>query len=95
MYLGLLYRLRDLGVPVGVTEAVALADALEHGLHGSSLDGFYFTARAILIHHEGHLDAYDRAFAAEFAGIESTLPALTDDLRDWLDQTRLEAGIPE
>lgn len=95
MFLGLVYRLRDLGVPVGVTEAVALAEALGAGLHGSSLDGFYYTARAILIHHEGHLDAYDRAFAAEFAGADGTMPGLTDELRTWLDQSRREAGIPD
>lgn len=86
MFVGFIYRLRALGVPVGVGEALALAQALEAGLHDSSLTGFYYAARAVLIHHEGHLDAFDQAFLAEFAGIESVSPKLKDELREWLDE---------
>jgi uncharacterized protein with von Willebrand factor type A (vWA) domain len=39
-------------------------------------------ARAILIHHEGHLDAFDRAFAAEYRGVLS----MSDEMREWLDE---------
>jgi hypothetical protein len=83
MFLGLLFRLRNLGVPVGAQEAVALAEALAAGLHGSTPTGFYYTARSVLIHHEGHLDAFDRAFLAEYAGITADA-AVTDELRHWL-----------
>jgi len=88
MFLPLVYRLRSYGVPVGAQESVALAEALAKGAHRNSIDGFYFAARALLIHHEGHLDAFDRAFLAEFAGIAEQLPELTEQLRDWLDQLR-------
>ena len=64
MFVGFIYRLRELGVPVGVGEALALAQALDAGLHDSTLTGFYYAARAVLIHHEGHLDAFDQAFLA-------------------------------
>lgn len=97
MFVRFIYRLRDLGVPVGLAEALALADALAAGLHDSSLTGFYHTARAVLIHHERHLDAFDQAFLAEFGGIESVSTKISDELREWLDQAdarreRAEAG---
>ena len=71
MFVPFLYELRSRKVPVGTTEAVALATALERGLHESSLDGFYFVARSLLVHDEKHLDAFDQAFAKHFQGIES------------------------
>lgn len=89
-YLPLIYRLRRMGVPVGTQEAVALGEALAEGLHGESLDGFYFLSRALLIHHEGHLDAFDRAFLSEYKGAADTDLTLTDELREWLDQARAE-----
>ncbi|MDP4014477.1 MAG: VWA domain-containing protein [Candidatus Nanopelagicales bacterium] len=90
VFIGFLYRLRDLGVPVGTQEALALAQALMAGLHDSSLDGFYYAARAVLIHHEGHLDAFDRAFLAEFKGVDMPSPRLSEDLREWLDAAAAE-----
>ena len=86
MFLSLLYRLRAYGVPVGAQEAVALAQGLAQGVHQNSVDGFYHAARSLLIHHEGQLDAFDRAFLAEFAGLADQLPEITEQLREWLDQ---------
>jgi uncharacterized protein with von Willebrand factor type A (vWA) domain len=40
---------------VGTQEALALARALEAGLHDSSLEGFYDVARALCVHTEVHL----------------------------------------
>lgn len=97
-FLPLLYRLRQLGVPVGAQEAIALGDALSSGLHGESLDGFYFVARVLLIHHEGHLDAFDRAFLAEYKGVADEALTLTAELREWLDEARaelIELGLDE
>ncbi len=82
MYLALLYRLRAERVPVGTTEALALGRALAAGAHRNSVTGYYHVARAILIHHEGHLDAFDRAFAAEYRGVLS----LSEEMREWLDE---------
>src|SRR5205823_14803560 len=70
MFLKLLDELRARKVPVGTHEAIALAGALEAGLHDSSLDGFYFVARSLLVHSETHLDAFDLAFAKVFKGAE-------------------------
>ena len=63
MFVPFLYELRRRKVPVGTHDAVALAAALAHGLHESSLDGFYFVARALLVHSQAHLDAFDQACA--------------------------------
>ena len=82
MFLPLLYRLRAERVPVGTTEALALGRALAAGAHGNTVTGYYHVARSILIHHEGHLDAFDRAFAAEYRGILS----MSDEMRQWLDE---------
>jgi len=98
MFLPLLYRLRAERVPVGTTEALALGRALSEGAHQNSVTGYYHVARAILIHHEGHLDAFDRAFAAEYRGVLS----LSDEMREWLDEVAergeragAEDGLPD
>ncbi len=88
MFLPLLYRLRAERVPVGTTEALALGRALAEGVHANSVTGYYHVARAILIHHEGHLDAFDRAFAAEYRGVLS----LSDEMREWLDEVEQRAA---
>jgi uncharacterized protein len=88
MFVPFLYELRSRKVPVGTTEAIALAKALTLGLHDSSLEGFYFTARALLIHDEKHLDAFDQAFAKHFHGIESAAAALTEALLEWVREAK-------
>ena len=79
-----LYELRARKVKVGAQEALALARALAMGLHDSSLDGFYHTARAICVHRESDLDAFDEAFLAHFKGITSESLQLVAELDDWL-----------
>jgi len=88
-FLDFLYRLRKYEVPVGAQEAVALARALKLGLHESSLDGFYYAARALLVHREGHLDAFDQAFLAEFKGVEGEHVRLKEELMEWLKDAKL------
>lgn len=85
MFLPFLYELRRRGVPVGVQEAVALAEALAKGLHDSSLDGFYHVARALMVHSEGHLDAFDEAFLAHFKGIAGKSAEIHEQLLAWLN----------
>jgi hypothetical protein len=77
-------ELRRHGVKVGPLEAVQLARALELGLHDSSLDGFYDVARALCVHREGDLDAFDRAFAVKFKGVDASVLTLRDELDKWL-----------
>ena len=86
MFVPFLYELRRRKVPVGAQEAVALAQALGAGLHDSSLDGFYHVARALLVHSEAHLDAFDEAFLSHFKGIETKSAELRDELLEWLEK---------
>lgn len=79
-----LYELRARKVKVGAQEALALAKALAMGLHDSSLDGFYYTARAICVHRESDLDAFDEAFLSHFKGITTQSIELLDELDEWL-----------
>ena len=88
MFVPFLYELRSRKVPVGTTEAVALAEALKQGLHESSLDGFYFVARSLLVHDEKYLDAFDQAFAKHFEGVESQALELQQQLLEWLREAR-------
>ncbi|MFT3707518.1 MAG: VWA domain-containing protein [Archangium sp.] len=84
MFIPFLYELRSRKVPVGTQEAVALAGALSSGLHDSSLDGFYYVARALLVHDEKHLDAFDEAFGKTFEGIEAKALEITEQLLEWV-----------
>jgi uncharacterized protein len=79
-----LYELRARKVKVGAQEALALAKVLALGLHDSSLDGFYHVARAICVHRETDLDAFDEAFLAHFKGITGESIQLVDELEEWL-----------
>jgi uncharacterized protein with von Willebrand factor type A (vWA) domain len=88
MFVDFLYALRQRKVPVGAQEALALAKALATGLHDSSLEGFYHTSRALLVHSEAHLDDFDVAFAQHFRGVAADAKALTDELLDWLRDAR-------
>lgn len=86
MFVPFLYELRDRGVKVGAQEALSLAEALALGLHKGTLDGFYEVARALCVHREQDLDAFDRAFAHHFRGVPDEALALTDEILAWLEQ---------
>jgi len=85
MFLEFLYELRSRGVRVGAQEAVALAQALEHGLHESTLEGFYHVARALCVHSESALDDFDLAFAKHFRGVEVEAKRIAEELLAWLE----------
>ncbi len=91
-----LYELRNKRLKVGAQEAVQLARALELGLHRNTLDGFYYLARALLVHSEADLDKFDEAFLAHFQGIVTEAAKLVDELEEWLkDPKVLENLTPE
>jgi hypothetical protein len=85
MFLDLFYGLRDEGVPISVQEWRTFLEALEEGLHGSSLLRFYHLGRACLIKSETYFDAYDRVFARVFKGIEGQFgDDVTAQVMEWL-----------
>ncbi|MCB8817989.1 vWA domain-containing protein [Desulfosporosinus shakirovi] len=84
MYTNFFYQLRREGVPVSITEWMTLMEALNEGLAGSSLSGFYYLARAVLVKSESHFDQYDLAFQNYFRGIE-TPAQLLDQVSKWME----------
>jgi uncharacterized protein with von Willebrand factor type A (vWA) domain len=93
--------LREAGVPVSITEFLALLEALAKGTvafagpaaqgpvpSGEAVEQFYFLARTILVKDERHFDRFDRAFAAHFRGAEAAFEALlaAEVPADWLRQ---------
>src|SRR4029453_8252269 len=93
MFLDLFYGLRDEGVPLAIQEWQTFLEALEQGLHGSSLLRFYHLGRACLIKSETYFDAYDRVFARVFKGVEGELGDDTvQKVLDWLANAK---DLPE
>jgi uncharacterized protein with von Willebrand factor type A (vWA) domain len=84
MFTEFLYELRARGLRVGPQEAMQLSRALQLGLHGSKLDGFYEVARALCVHREQDLDGFDRAFAHHFHGVPDDALKIAEELKEWL-----------
>ncbi len=70
MFLAFLDALRAGGIPAGLTEHLALLEALRAGEPGScDVDDFYALARATYCRDETQLDRFDRIFAALVRGL--------------------------
>jgi uncharacterized protein with von Willebrand factor type A (vWA) domain len=95
MFVDFLYELRKAGVRVGAQEALALAEALGRNLHGTSLDGFYDVARALLVHRTEDLDGFDAAFASYFHGVTLQSIELTDELLEWLKDPKTRRELSD
>jgi len=93
VFVPFLYELRAKKVKVGPQEAVLLARALVKGLHESSLEGFYHVARAICVHRETDLDAFDEAYLAHFKGIAAQSLELLAELEDWLSDPKVRKEL--
>ncbi len=84
-----LYELRRRRLNVGTQELVQLADAMSLGVHESSMDGFYYLARSLMVHRESELDQFDEAFLAHFRGIEMASRDLLKELEEWLKDPKV------
>ncbi len=89
MLVDFLFELRRRKVHAGPLEWQTLMEALDQGLHDSSLTGFYHVARAVLVHRESDLDAFDETFAEFFRGIEAGSTWLKEQLAEWLANPKL------
>ncbi|MGA0104282.1 MAG: VWA domain-containing protein, partial [Steroidobacteraceae bacterium] len=95
MLVRFLEMLRAAGIPVSLTEFLALLAALEARVIGTSVDDFYLLSRTLLIKDERHYDRFDRVFAAHFRGLEEAFAALQRELpEDWL-RKELESLLDE
>ncbi len=81
MFVDFLFALRRQEVPVGTQEWLAFHQALKKGLI-DDMESLYGLGRSILVHSEGHFDAYDLAFLEVFEGVEA--PDLKEALLQWL-----------
>jgi len=85
MLLSFFYRLREGGMKTSITEWLALLEALQKGLAGTSVDDFYYLARTTLVKDESELDRFDRIFGVFFKGVDDALGDLFRDIPDeWL-----------
>lgn len=99
MFLPFFERLRAEGVPASIGEFLTFLEGVSSGLMRYDLDGFYHLARVAMVKDEGHLDRFDRAFAASFNGIEALSDAevieALDLPRDWLEKLAEKHLTPE
>ncbi|KAF0230683.1 MAG: hypothetical protein FD175_1443 [Beijerinckiaceae bacterium] len=70
MLLNFFTALRAAKVPVSLREYLNLLDGLKQDLAGSSVEDFYYLARAVLVKDERNLDRFDRVFGEVFRGLE-------------------------
>ena len=79
------FLLRNVGVPVSITELLTLLEALKAGLGDLSAERFYYLSRTCLVKDERYYDRFDKAFAAHFKGAEDLFALLQRELpEDWL-----------
>lgn len=86
MFSKFFYTLKAKGLDISLTEWLSLFNALDKGLEGSSLTGFYYMARSILVKSETDFDKFDLAFEECFKGIKSE-NELTAKMLEWLDKS--------
>jgi len=90
-----LYELRKRKLKVGTQEVVSLARAIALGLHDSTMDGFYYLARSLMVHRESDLDRFDEAFLAHFRGIESKAQEFLSQLEEWLKDPKVLENLTD
>ena len=87
MFTNLIDSLRQAGLPISITEYLALIEAVDAGISQYSVEDFYYLSRATLVKDERHLDRFDRIFGEVFKGLESSadLDGIVLDVPDeWL-----------
>lgn len=91
MFTAFFYLLRAKGLNVSLNEWMTLVEALNMGLHQSSLTGFYYLCRSILVKSEVDFDKFDGAFLEFFKDIEF-IDELPQELLDWLENPQEKPG---
>jgi hypothetical protein len=85
LFLQFFYLLRARGLSVTINEWMTLVEAMDKGLAGSSLTGFYHLCKSILVKSETEYDKLDAVFAEYFRGIE-TPEDLPPEFWKWLSE---------
>jgi len=99
MFLPFFHQLRAHEVPVSLREYLGFLEAMDANLVTYDVDGFYYLARVTMVKDERHLDRFDRAFSAAFAGLEHVSVAdmlgAVDLPQDWLTKLAEKSLTPE
>lgn len=87
MFAEFFYLLRSRGLDVSLNEWLTLLEGMAKGIHGSSLTGFYYLCRAVLVKSEADYDRFDQVFLEFFKDVPygEELPA---ELLDWLNHPK-------
>ena len=85
MFVSFFFLLRKRGLKVSLNEWMTLLEALELGLHNSSLSDFYYLCRSIIVHHEADFDKYDQAFLEFFKDVPFN-GEIPSQVMDWLNR---------
>lgn len=97
---GFISTLRRYGVPVSMTDTLEMYRGLEKGL-AQDLDSLFVFSRLNFVRRPEHMDAFERAFAWYFYGVD--LPAVaegdpelltTKQFRDWLREAVRRGELP-
>lgn len=92
MFLPFFYLLRERGVKVSLNEWMVLMEGLDKDLHGSSLLGFYYLCRAVLIKSEVDYDRFDEVFL-EFFSQAPVIGDLPDKVQEWMNTPVPTGGL--
>ena len=84
MFAAFFYLLRSRGLDVSLNEWMTLMEAMEKGLHHSTLTGFYHLCRAIVVKNETEFDRFDQIFLEFFRDVPYN-GELPEELLDWLN----------
>ncbi|USD37254.1 MULTISPECIES: VWA domain-containing protein [Ferrimonas] len=85
MLIRFFFALRRGGIPVSVTELLALLEAMDQQLAFADLEQFYVLARLCLVKDETQYDKFDRTFGAFFEGLDTATEHWQEAIPDeWL-----------
>lgn len=85
MFIDFFYLMRQRGVDVAPNEWMTLLEGMSKGLHRSSITGFYYLCRSIVVKNETWFDRFDQAFLEFFEGVpwNGDIP---EELQQWLSE---------
>lgn len=87
MLVDFFFNLKRHGVPVTITELLALLGAMGKGVAAGSVDEFYFLARTALVKDQRYFDRFDRAFSHWFEGAEAAFDEVFGEIPlEWLER---------
>jgi len=94
MFTKFFYDLREAGLHVTLSEWLTLQEALDKGLHNSSITDFYYLCRMILVKSETEYDKFDMVFESNFKG-KTWDPEVGANMLKWLDKSDMMEMVAE